>query len=318
MNTKIAFFHFYDDQGTYRDNFIYFLSTAWNRDMDFVVVEAGKANISYPNLPNLTIITTNNINNDYGGYSQSISILKNKLKFYDEFFFINSSTRGPYLENLSKPWHDIFSEKLKDEVHLVGSSINILEPGCPDSKRYLSSHGGSEPFSHVQTTAYAMSKKLFTRLLNSGFYDIEEQLDKLDVVFEYEIGLSQRVLQWGYNLDCILPKYSGLNYRTLDHDINPTSRRGDPIRRKAYFGKTPKPSELMFIKTNRKLLSKFKLAIMTYKGLSQVEDEAILGWPEFHKLIRKSRRQIILSLIKLIAGVAGASAAAYSIWQSLF
>jgi hypothetical protein len=48
-----------------------------------------------------------------------------------------------------------------------------------------------------------------------------------------------------------LPEYNQPDYRTLIHEINPSSREGDSGFINSYFGRTAHPYEAMFIKTSR-------------------------------------------------------------------
>ena len=295
MNKTAVLYHYYDLNVSYRENMTYFLSVALRNDVDFYIITAGKVlNFEFPKCANLQIIETENINLDYGGYCQAIEILGEKVRKYEEIFFINSSVRGPFFKNKKIDWMRLFTSRFNDKVHLVGSSINILNPDTKDSQEYQRLHGGEPPFIHVQTTAYAMSGCLMRALIGQGFYNQREPLKKSEVIFTYEIGLSQRAMGYGFGIDAVLPKYQGHNYLTLNGDFNPTSRSGDPLRRGAYFGKTPKPRDLVFIKTNRRLIKSYALDWYTLNGLLKVDNKKIKLWVEYHAL----RRRLILRMVK--------------------
>ncbi len=78
--------------------------------------------------------------------------------------------------------------------------------------------------------------------------------DKLAVILHYEVMLSHRIIQNGWNISCLLPEYKRIDYRKAHDDINPTSRNGDPCYAGAYFGRTLEPYEVVFIKTNRDIV----------------------------------------------------------------
>lgn len=309
MNKIAVFYHYYKVNRTYHENLIYFISVAWRKDYDFYIIDANK--IEAPELPklnNIFRISVENKNFDYGGYSQAINILGEKVNNYKYLFFINSSVRGPFLENNQYEWTRIFLDKLRDNMQLVGSSINILSPETKYSVEYQRQHGGSPPFVHVQTTAYLMTQELISRLIHDNFYKYTDKLSKSNLIFMYEIGLSQAVLKSGGNIDCVLPKYCGLDYTKPLEDINPTSRFGDPLRRGAYFGRTAKPSELIFIKTNRRLISSFKLAWITYTGLINDTSNEIKDWKERRALLTKTKRRLLGPLyIVLLLSLASVS-----------
>jgi hypothetical protein len=51
----------------------------------------------------------------------------NKRKVLRLYFFINSGTGGPFLrEEKSRPWYEYFFDKLNEDTHLIGTSINDL------------------------------------------------------------------------------------------------------------------------------------------------------------------------------------------------
>lgn len=297
MNKIAIFYHYYKVNQTYHDNLIYFISVAWREDYDFYIIDAGSdEELKLPELNNIFKIRVENKNLDYGGYSQTINIIGDKIKNYEYLFFINSSVRGPFLENNRDDWTSIFLNKLRDNVNLVGSSINILSADTTDSVEYKKLNGGSPPFTHVQTTAYAMTQELLSRLIDERFYSFTNRLNKSNLIFMYEIGLSQAVFKSGGNIDCVLPKYSGLDYRKVVQDINPASRFGDPLRRGAYFGKTASPTELIFIKTNRRLISPIKLDWITYAGLRKEFNQKISDWEEHKALIKTTKKKLIQPL----------------------
>ena len=294
MQKTAVFFHYYELNKNYKDNLTYFISVAWRKELDFYIIDAdNNTPPNLPSLPNIYLIRTRNINLDYGGYSQAIKILGDKINQYSNFVFINSSVRGPFIDDSMSDWTKKFTDKLNDEVSLVGSSINILNTRCRDSEEYQKISKGSGPFTHVQTTAYAMTYNMLTILIDSGFYENQTELKKSNVIFKYEIDLSQRVLSLGYNIDAVLPKYSGHDYKRLKTDINPTSKDGDALRRGAYFGKTPKASELIFIKTNRRLLSSYVLAWITYRGLIGPKNKIIKEWAGYKDLLKRVRFKLI-------------------------
>jgi hypothetical protein len=89
-------------------------------------------------------------------------------------------------------------------------------------------------------------------------------LAKALVIREKEIGMSRRLLGHGWNIDCVLSKYQGRDYRRINTDINPTSVKGDPYYVGAYFGGTIDPKEAVFFKYARfifELSSSSKLQI---------------------------------------------------------
>src|SRR5436305_1950496 len=87
-------------------------------------------------------------------------------------------------------------------------------------------------------------------------------VDLLDLVnFKY---IYKEIKRNGWNICCLLEKYNSLDYRKPHRDINCSSLNGDPLYEGAYFGGTAQLSELVFIKTNRNLVSRRKLCWSTF------------------------------------------------------
>ncbi|WP_374262420.1 hypothetical protein [Zoogloea sp.] len=290
----LVFFHYFEHDRLYRENLVFFLATAYREDLDFVIVIAGHCAVALPSLPNVRYLHTENKNNDFGGYVAALAELRDGLDDYGFFVFVNSSVRGPFVPaGHDGSWATLFTDHFSAEVALVGSSIAILSPESSVSRRLHARHGFPTPHSHVQTTAYAMTPAALKHLQGIGFYDVHERLAKDDVICEYELRLSQALLQAGWNIKACLARYNAVDYRTPHADINPTSGGGDPLYGGAYFGRTARPDELVFVKTNRRIMGAVQLPWVTLRALRGVTHPAILGWPEYRRL----RRAYLLRLI---------------------
>ncbi len=101
-------------------------------------------------------------------------------------------------------------------------------------------------------------------MIKDGFYDMHESLSKDETVRDYEMHLSQALLAQGFNLKCMLPEYNKPDYRSLSHEINPSSREGDSGFEYSYFGRTVHPYEAIFIKTSRNTSSDAYLSQLAY------------------------------------------------------
>lgn len=89
------------------------------------------------------------------------------------------------------------------------------------------------------------------------FFSDEELLNNINdqqyVIDQKEVGLSSLVLKDGYNISCILPEYRGKDYRKINYNIDSSTNNtcGDPYFPNCYFGRTIKPIDVVFFKTNR-------------------------------------------------------------------
>jgi len=93
------------------------------------------------------------------------------------------------------------------------------------------------------------------QLIQLGFYGENKDLNKDEAVRDYEIRLSQLILDMGLNLRCMLPEYNEADYRKACEDVNLTSREGDSGFKLSYFGRSAHPYESIFIKTSRGIFS---------------------------------------------------------------
>jgi len=163
-------YHLFEKDQTYIDNFHHFLRFGYRPDFDYLVVIAGANNIALPEMRNIRYLLTDNHNNDYGGYCAAVQQTPNILQ-YETVFFINSSVRGPFLPGGDpRCWTDVFKQHFSDEVGLVGTSINILHDDTIFAERYEKSYQAAKPYSHVQTTAYALNRRCLEVLIDAGFY----------------------------------------------------------------------------------------------------------------------------------------------------
>lgn len=242
-----VFYHYFEASEIYAENLKYFLEHSYSEELDFNICISGECSIDLPFKKNIQYHYVKNLNNDYGAYCTILpKIFKNN--HYGHYIFINCSARGPFLKPGSKrKWYQHFINLLVDDVHLGGSSINMLSSKSRFIRNLPKIKGA---YSHVQTSSYCLTREAVEFLIKDGFYYISDQLSKSEVITHYEIGLSQRILKNNWNFSCLLEKYQHLDFRKQPNDINPTSKRGDPLYKKAYFGKTVEPEEVIFIKTH--------------------------------------------------------------------
>ena len=300
VNDTLVFYHYFEANQQYKDNLIYFLSTAYREDLDFIIIIADNCSIQLPTIDNIQYFHTINNNLDYGGYAAAIKNNIQIIKNYKYFIFINSSVRGPFLPNyLNYNWSHSFISLLEKNVHLAGTTINIIPEENLLSKKFASKYNYPAPFSHVQTTAYALTQQAIQYLIDIGFYDTNSIINKDDIVVEYEIRLSQEIKKCGWNIKCFLPEYNLIDYRNSHHDINLTSHNGDPLNDNAYFGRTAHPLELVFIKTNRNMLSKLELnSISLSSFIKQIYHPLIQQWIELELLIDRTTDDFLTQLKK--------------------
>lgn len=199
--------------------------------IDYVFVIANShCSVAIPLESNVRIISRPNQGWDFGNWSAAIQQIKDegKLDSYNCFAFLNDSVRGPFSHQypnslFSQNWLSLFSAKLNDQVLLVGPTIN-----CQHSP-------------HVQTYCFLLNEKGFEIATKKGIFNAVTESNTVDLIQSREIGLSKAILDEGYNIDCILSAYKGIDWkitRQCNHfegaDLNPTE---SPFEAKRTVGK---------------------------------------------------------------------------------
>jgi len=266
MNNKIIlFYHYYELDSIYKENFIHFLKFGYCKCIDYIIIISGKITLELPLASNLTYLYVENKNMDIGGFSKAIT--KVDINLYDYFFFLNCTVRGPYLSNYEiRNWTNIYIEKFDKDVGIVGNTINILSNKSVNyinySKKYTSIN-----CTHVQTYLYVLNINSLNLLLENNFYNnFTNEMTKEEIIVEYEIRLSQIILNNKLNIKCILNEYNDINYIEKHEDININSMNGDLLFEHCYYGRTVHPLEIIFIKTNRNLVNLYYLDKLSYSA----------------------------------------------------
>jgi hypothetical protein len=265
MITAIIY-HYCEVDLKYKDNFIFFLSTAIRQQAEYFVYISGPCSVELPVFPNVRYKYIENKNHDFGGI---VDFFKSEdVNLYTAFLFVNSSVRGPFLPNyITQNWDEIFTSRLSDNVGIVGSSINFLHAGNQYSQSFKRQYGFAEPYIHVQTTAYAISQGACLLLLKKGFFELTDMLEKNDLINRYEILLSQILMHNDYAISSILPTQEKITLSNKGVELNKTSMHGDSLYRNAFYGRSVSPFESLFVKTNRNMISEKGLASFTFTSL---------------------------------------------------
>jgi hypothetical protein len=290
IKMKIAtIYHYYELNETYKENFVFFLNTAIIDQIEYFFYISGSCTVELPKLANAQYINIENKNNDFGGVVE-FSKNRNSLNF-DRYIFVNSSMRGPFMPSYySSSWHEAFTSKLTNKIAMVGSSINLLPLESFHSDYFKKFFDFDPPYIHVQTTAYALSSKGYRLLLKKGFFDVTQNLKKNDVISQYEILLSQIILNNGLSISSILPTQEEFSISKRTVNYKGTTKNGDSLYKSAFYGRTLSPIESIFIKTNRDLISNKELASYTFTSLALINSDLFLtkdGSNLFHKSSEK-------------------------------
>ena len=247
----VLFYAYYEKNDEYKDNFKYFLKRGLLKDVKYYIIVNGECTVDIPEWGNVVVLRRENKGYDFAAYAHALSKVEEE---YDYYFFMNTSVKGPHYPPAVNPrWVDYFLPLFNKDTKLVGTSVNIYTATQHNDYNLEGLYSHKAPYPHVQTMFFGIDRELFRYLEEIRFFsEVELELKKLDylIVFK-EIGLSQKVLAKGWNLNCILPGYRDLDYRVLKEDINPTSLNGEMYYPGRYFGKSVEPEQVIFYKGYR-------------------------------------------------------------------
>jgi hypothetical protein len=245
-NKYVCLYCYYEKNDNYKENFIFFLENAILDNIDYYIIINGNCSLDIPQKTNIIVVYRENTYYDFGGWSYCIN--NHIKKKYDYYIFLNTSVRGPYLNDLNTNW---LNEYLKlfnnDDVKLVGSSINMYS-GSWLYNKLVKKFNHTGPFTHIQSMFFILNSEGYEYVKDYNFFN-ENYNNFNDVVAYKEIGLSQLILKNNWNINCILSKYRNHDYRILKTNINTTG--DDPYYVGSYFGDTIDKYEVIFFKNNR-------------------------------------------------------------------
>ena len=275
MKNLAVIYHYFEVNDTYRDNLTFFLNNGIQEDADYYFFISGECTAPLIEQYNVRFIFIENRNHDFGGVSE-FSRLYGNLG-YEFYIFLNSSMRGPFVPTyFISPWHIAFTSRLSEQTVIIGSSINLLPETSGHSIHFGENFNYKPPYIHVQTTAYALSRKAFNHLHKSQVLTTKHKLDKTEIVSSYEIRISQEIMSQGWSIGALLPLYEQFNHCNFELEFNGTLKNGDPLYKNAFFHRSVHPYETIFIKTNRNMIDDSDLASLTFTSLAVMKKHGSL------------------------------------------
>lgn len=251
-NNILILYCYYEKNNIYMDNLEFFLKYALYDECDYIFIVNGNLSVVIPNKNNIKVLFRINEDYDFGAYYYALNTID--INKYEYFFFINTSVRGPFIPKyINLKWYTPFINLLKNDVKLVGSTINILNTNSNESNTFYNLTKFSKPYTHVQTQMFAMDKECLIFLISKKLFENNNYKNYLEFIAIKEILMSQLVLKNNWNISCIIPEYQNIDYRIIKTDINFSSINGDPNFTNACFGRTIHPYECIFIKNNRNI-----------------------------------------------------------------
>jgi hypothetical protein len=251
VNNILVLYAYYEKDDMYKCNLEFFLHKAIYPECDYVFIVNGQSTVKIPNLPNIKVIYKENEDYDFGAYKYALNSIQTDYKYY---MFLNTSVRGPFIpQYVNMKWYEPFINMIKDDVKLVGTTINILNSPTQISNIFENYSGFKRPHTHVQTQFFAIDRECLDFLVSKELFSTKDYHNFLEFIAAKEILMSQLVLHNGWNINAVLAEYNGLDYRTLKEDKNFSGYEHDPCFPNTCFGRSIHPYECIFIKTNRGL-----------------------------------------------------------------
>jgi hypothetical protein len=220
--------------GVFEDENIHFLFVCNNMDISKDV----HIDAIFPKY--VKVMIRENIGFDFGGWS--VGALTNDLyKNYKYLLFVNSSIIGPYLpEGCKEKWPIIFTSKLNEQTKLFGSTINTMN----DIKHRA----------HVQSYCFCMDRNTFQFLVDKEIFSLIKFKDnKIDVIYQNEIPMSRLIINEGFNIGCLCPRFENIDYTFKSYEPSKLDDRqlyADPPH-PYHYNTQWKSTDLIFIKRNR-------------------------------------------------------------------
>jgi hypothetical protein len=140
---------------------------------------------------------------DFGAYDYGYQLLRNQ-GHQGDVLFMNSSVSGPHGHGWLAKYRDQFRRHPK--VGLCGIGLNSHDTSA-----------GEGPFApHVQSYFLYTSMKVLDDAIGPRLFDADsaDKLDKVEVIRQGEIGVSERVLDAGYSITS--PAFPEFAYRRGD------------------------------------------------------------------------------------------------------
>lgn len=237
----VVIYAFHVKEGSTReiDNLKFLFDHGDMSKIDMVLVSNGSDIPDFvPN--NVKKIKRENHGYDFEAWYHGLdSINKDK---YDNFIFMNSSIKGPYLpvwfETVDQHWSECFTRFLDNKIKLVGTTINYA--GAPGG-------GGPRPGfenKHVQSMLWTTDKTGLEHVLNTGVLSERNDFNFRDTILNKEIKLTDIFLDSGYDVKAL-------------YMVGMTDRKhADVNYQNNYYNTELNPLETLFYKNNRDLDSK--------------------------------------------------------------
>eukprot|EP01025_Chloroclados_australasicus_P034486 TRINITY_DN3522_c0_g1_i1.p1 TRINITY_DN3522_c0_g1~~TRINITY_DN3522_c0_g1_i1.p1 ORF type:complete len:553 (+),score=36.55 TRINITY_DN3522_c0_g1_i1:136-1794(+) len=299
ISKTLVVYTYHDDDPAYRTSLNYFVQNGTDKSnaRDYVILVIGNNTKNFPTLPQhiRQIQYTRAACHSWKAIKwlfESPQYSGVYIDQYDQFMFVDSSFRGPFLPISMKHrrfWVDIFINRLNSMVKLVGSIVH-----CQPSNV----KGQRTTIPHIELAAAAMDRQGLQIVLNN---------DKMDDCKEnmyhensHHIEATIAIFEAGYTIDTFMLRYQGVNWR--NRNVWNCNGGLDPVLPNMYDGISVSPLEVMFIPVKQEHIKDIRYesaraaemysrwSNITYRNLHLADNEFDSVWMQ--SLIQDERMQL--------------------------
>lgn len=213
------------------------------------------------------------------------------MENYRFFLFMNSSVRGPFLPAFwpgGVHWSRALTAKLTSRVKLVGPTISC-QPASPPPGSAPSTERRSV---HVQAYLVATDQVGLAVLRQDGNV-LRCHPTAAEAMWHSEVGATSAILRAGYNLDCLMLRYAGVDWR--DSSFAKCNAGESPLLEQSFDGMSVHPLEVMFVRVERNLLalewSSATAAVAIDRWMNHKRDSVAVTSNLYDEMLPKVKRE---------------------------
>ena len=156
MNNILILYCYYEKNDIYKNNLEFFLKFGLYDECDYLFIINENLSLKIPEQNNIKVIFRKNEDYDFGAYNFALNTVD--INKYNYYFFINTSVRGPFIPTyVNIKWYEPFINLLKNDIKLVGTTINILNTESNESNTFCEISGLFSPLELVNSYNFVIT-----------------------------------------------------------------------------------------------------------------------------------------------------------------
>lgn len=239
---------------------------------------------------------------DWGTVNWLIETKQIDIANFRYFVFMNSSVRGPFLPAFwpaGLRWSQALTAKITSTVKLVGPTISC-EPASPPAGTAASKEARSI---HVQGYVIA-TDQVGLRVLQEDGNVLKCHTSAEEAAWHSEVGATSAILRAGFNLDCLVLRYAGVDWR--DDSFAKCNAGKSPLKERSLDGMSVHPLEVMFVRVESHLLalewSSATSAVAIDRWMHQKRDSVAVTSNAYDELLPELKRERSMAMALRGAG----------------